>query len=289
MAIELFGNCASCVATSTWGTSAPAQGTSENWVMGTGYTSFPTASSSANPATYFYMRDPADLTNEIVQVTNVSGTTFATTRGACGTTPVAHASGATWVQVIAPGTMQNFKQASNAATSPVTVASSAAETVIATYQPVAGEVVAGTVFQAVAFGLYQWIGATRPVITWRLRWGGLTGTLLAALVTASNCPALTPTTVTAGSGFSFDVSGTAVFLSPTSVTANLNWWYAGTSLATAPLNGVTTNTSGTTPFPSQSAPVTVSGSGPLVLTFQWGASSASNSLTATAPAIYREA
>lgn len=288
MAIELFGNCASCVAGSTSGTTSPAQGATESWTMSTGYGSFPSASNSVSPITYFYIRDPADTTNEIVEVTNVAGTTFSVIRGACGTTPVAHATGATWVQVIAPGTLQNFKQASNAATSPVTVANSVTETVIATYQPVTGEVVAGTTFQAVAFGLYQWIGAARPVITWRLRWGGVSGTVLAMLETATNCPALTPTTVTAGSGFSFDVNGTVVFISTTSVTANLNWWYAGTSLVTAPLNGVTTNTNSSTGI-SQSAAVTVSGSGPLVLTFQWGTQSASNSLTATAPAIYREA
>jgi hypothetical protein len=60
---------------------------------------FPVASNSATQPTQFHISDPA-LASEIVTVTNMSGLTWTVTRGAEGTTPVAHASGFTVKQVV---------------------------------------------------------------------------------------------------------------------------------------------------------------------------------------------
>jgi hypothetical protein len=86
------------------------------------------------------------------------------------------------------------------------------------------------------------------------------------------------------------VNGTLTFLvvsggAVTSITANLNMWYTGASLTTTANNASTVNT-GTNGQASNTA-VSVSGSGPLVLTCKLG--SASSTIVATAPVIYRAA
>lgn len=266
--------------------------------MGTGYTSFPTASTSTVPNNYFYIRDPADTTNEICQVQAGGGSTTSWTvlRGACSTTPVAHASGATWVQVISPGTLQNFKQASNAATSPVTLASATAtETVLASYVPNSSDLEAGATFEVIAYGTLFW--TTHPTLQLKVYWGGsgspgsaftATGSALLSMIkTATNSPALTPTTTTAGSGFSWDLNATITLLSTTTATCNMNMWYTGATLAAAGVSATTVNTS--TAGLSVATAITVSGDGPIILTALWGTGSTSNSITATAPAIYRVA
>lgn len=87
------------------GTTAPASGTTETWTVASS-SSFPAASSSATPPTQFHV---ADITanSEIVAVTNVSGTTWTVTRGAEGTTPVAHTAGFTVFQVTTAGWLNN--------------------------------------------------------------------------------------------------------------------------------------------------------------------------------------
>lgn len=282
--LEIFANAASAViatngyngGASTAG--APSSGTTESWTMGTGSTSFPPASNSSNPTTYFYMEDVADTTHELVMVTNVSGTAFSVTRGAGGTTPVTHAAGATWVQAITPLTLQNFKQTPGATTSAVTV-STTTETALAVYSPLAADEIAGTSWEAVAFGSIQKLGgATTATLTWRLRWGwvssGTPGTAIVTLVSGTGGPALL-TTLAAGS--SFDVNGTVTMLTTTSLVANLNfWWSPSTGVVSG--NQTASNGSG----------VTVSGSGPLALTAQWSAVTNTESLTCPAPLIYRE-
>lgn len=83
------------------GTDAPAPGTSESWTVASSG-SFPPASSGAAQPTQFHVSDPA-LASEIVLVTNISGLTWTVTRGAEGTTPVAHAAGFTIKQVVTAG------------------------------------------------------------------------------------------------------------------------------------------------------------------------------------------
>lgn len=80
------------------GTDAPVSGTVETWTLAGGYT-LPAAVTSAYQ---FHAADVA-LPSEKFLVTNLSGTTATVTRGAEGTTPVAHASGFTIRQVITAG------------------------------------------------------------------------------------------------------------------------------------------------------------------------------------------
>ena len=96
MAIEVWAN--DGVATvASGGTDAPSAGTSESLTL-SGST-LPAVSSSAVPATQCYVCDPAAPSEQML-VTNISGSTATVTRGADGTTPVAHASGYTIQQVL---------------------------------------------------------------------------------------------------------------------------------------------------------------------------------------------
>lgn len=275
--VEVFANAASCIAAGSSGTTNPAAGTTESWTVSTGSTSFPVAQNTVFPSNYFFVRDPADTTNEIVLVSNNNssgspGTTWAVQRGMSGAC-VAHATGATWVQVIAPYTLGNFKQQAGAATSAVTVAATTTETLVATFQPQAGEVIGGSAWEFVAFGPII-TSATATTLTWTLRWGGLAGTSLLTLVTGTNAVAL-PTSIAAGG--SFDVNGSVTLLSATSAVANLNFF---ANKVAAQVTGVAS---------SQSATTGLTGTGPVVLTVKWGAATAGNSLTALAPAVYRMA
>lgn len=300
--IEVFTDCAACVvATNGYNggassAGAPAAGTTESWTMGAGYTTFPVASTSVVPNTYFYIRDPADTSNEMVLVTSggSSGTGWSVTRGANGVTAT-HAAGATWDQVTAALTLQNFKQASGAGTSAVST-SGATETVLASYQPVAADLEAGSAFDVIAFGpLPTNVGnTTARVLQFSLYWGGsgsvggaytsTGGVLLARLLVGTNAPAFAGTTVAAGA--SFDLNGDIVYLSSTTAHANLNAWYTNAvSLATTAANATTTNTNSSNDQ-SQAGPVTISGTGPIFLTAKWGTGQAST-LTAVAPIIRR--
>jgi hypothetical protein len=298
-ALEVFGNCSSCVATSTYGTTSPASGTTESWVMGAGYTTFPAAANNAgaapSPSTYFYIRDPADVTNEIVlvYVGGSSGTTWSVMRGALGTTPVAHSAGATWVQEISPDTLGNFKQSPGAyLTSPansVTLGTSTTETVISSYQPAAFEMNAGTVFELPLYGSIQKANGAPPTLQWKLYWGGTVttpgsavgtgGTSLLTLVTGTGGPALT-TTMAAGSSFDLDLEVTLLAVSggnPSNLAGNMNFWWSPVSTAVS--GSQTVSATGTS----------VSGAGAFILTAKWSASSSSNTLTAVAPAWRRGA
>lgn len=303
---EVFANVASCVAAAgsggTNGTSAPASGTSETWTMSTGYTSFPTASTTSTPQTYFYISDPSDTTHEIVQVTSGggTGTSWTVTRGAAGTTPVAHASGATWVQTVTHATLQNFKQAPSAVTTAATVPSnSASEIVLAVYQPTPDELVSGATWEAVAFGTLGTGTATTHAMQFALYWGGsgsvngtyTTGTPLCKILTSSNAVAMGAFT-TFATGSSFDVNGSVTWLSSTTATANMNlFWNNATNLTTAQATATATNA--TAGAASSATPVTISGSGPIYLTAKIGGASGiaqtGTTLTATAPLIYRAA
>ena len=99
MAVEIYGNQASAVITFGGGT-APAPGTTENWVAAGGAT-LPAAVAGASQ---FRVIDPA-APSEIILVTGVSGTAVAVTRGAEGTTPVAHAANFTVKQVVTAGSL----------------------------------------------------------------------------------------------------------------------------------------------------------------------------------------
>src|SRR6185437_6273528 len=82
---------------SSGGADAPAPGTTETFTVASS-SGWPAASSSANPPTGFSFAD-ANLPGEVMRCVNRSGTTWTVTRGAEGTTPVAHLGGFTIVQV----------------------------------------------------------------------------------------------------------------------------------------------------------------------------------------------
>ena len=97
MALEVFADYA-LTTVSSGGTTAPSSGSTETWTVGSS-ASFPAAVTGVSQ---FHVADPA-LPTENILVTNVSGTTWSVTRGAEGTTPVAHAGGFTVKAVVSPG------------------------------------------------------------------------------------------------------------------------------------------------------------------------------------------
>jgi hypothetical protein len=106
VAVELFANQAQTTVTSG-GTTAPAPGAQESWTV-TSSASFPAASGTAAPPTQFHILDP-QLASEIIAVTNITGSTWTVTRGAEGTTPVAHSAGFTVYQVATAGALANLR------------------------------------------------------------------------------------------------------------------------------------------------------------------------------------
>jgi len=98
--ITLFADNPSTTTTSSSGTTAPAALTTETWTV-TSSATFPVA---ATGVSQFHIADPA-LPAEIIAVTNVSGTTWSVTRG---TTPIAHATGATFYQVVSAGDLTSL-------------------------------------------------------------------------------------------------------------------------------------------------------------------------------------
>ena len=273
MALTNFANNAHFTAAGSNGTTSPTTGTQETWTAQT-WPSGLVASTTAIPATLFHIADPAQPT-EIITVTDT--TNKYVIRGAEGTTPVAHATGATYYQIITAGDLLAMKQASGAITSPVTLSNSTTEMVVATYQPITGEINAGTTFELIATGTMGTAQTTSiATLTWALKWGGTGGTTILSMVTGTNCPALVSAIAT---GSSFDVNGTVEFIDTTHAIGNLNFWWQKT---TTTYSGVASNGSA----------ITLSGSGPLVLTAKWSlttTSSVVNVLTAPAPLTYRAA
>lgn len=111
MAVEIFSANLATTTVSSGGTDAPSSGTSQSWTVMSS-TGFPSASSGASPQTQFHIADPAQP-SEMLAVTNVSGTTWTVTRGAEGTTPIAHAGGFTVYQVVTAGGLGSFLKAGN--------------------------------------------------------------------------------------------------------------------------------------------------------------------------------
>ena len=266
----------------TGGTAALSQGAAEAWTVGSG-ASFPVAATSTFPATFFMVADTAS-TSEIICVTVASTASpwvWNVTRGAEGTTPVTHATGFTVQQVVTAGSLTNFKQASNAEITPVTVGNTTASITVATYTPILSDIEAGASFEIIAFGPYAVSTGARPVLTWSVLWGAVT---VASLKSGTNAPAFI---TTVGAGASFDVNGTLALLSSTQATCNINWWYVNGALTVTGSNATTANNgSGST---ASSTPVNISGDGPITLTAQWSTASTSDTLTVVSPLIYRAA
>jgi hypothetical protein len=263
------------------GTDAPASGTAEQWTVSSGVT-FPIASTSTTPATYFLIADTA-VTSEIIAVTvatTASPWVWNVTRGAESTTPQSHASNFTVQQVVSAGSLQNFKQATSANTAPTTITNTTAETIIASYNPVTADLIPGTTFEAVAYGPFMRNGGTHAQTTgdpvFRFRWGSVTGTVLMTCSPGLSGNIL-PTTLAAGS--SFDVNGTVTLLSASTAVSNLNifWSGSGTSATTGSGQVAASSLTGTA----------ISGSGPLLLTMSWSSASANFAMTVLTSIIYR--
>lgn len=105
---ELFANQAQTTV-SSGGTTAPSSGTSETWTVASS-SGFPAASSTATPATFFRVTDRIASSEKMI-VTNVSGTTWTVTRGAEGTSTVAHSSGFTVENIVTAAALNGFSQA----------------------------------------------------------------------------------------------------------------------------------------------------------------------------------
>lgn len=109
MPVAFFNNPSATV--TSGGTTAPSPGTTENWTVSS-VTGFPT---SLSGGATFCLVDSA-LTTEKVQVNTITGSgpyTFGVTRGAEGTTPVAHTSGFTVQEVVTGGQFGLFSQTFN--------------------------------------------------------------------------------------------------------------------------------------------------------------------------------
>jgi hypothetical protein len=108
MAEEVFSNDAQTVV-SSGGTSAPAGGTPETWTVASPG-AFPVVASAAARPTTFHVADTA-LPAEIIAVTDTSGVTWTVTRGAEGSTPIAHSPGFIVKQAITAGVLANLPDA----------------------------------------------------------------------------------------------------------------------------------------------------------------------------------
>lgn len=303
--IEVFGNQPVATITGSLNNTDSTDTLSASWVSGL---TWPVASTSAVPNTFFRIVDQA-ANSEVMLVTSaaggagpVSGQSWTVTRGYEGTAKVTHAAGWTAQQVISAGTLQQFKQASTAGTSPVTITTSTTETVLANYQPVTADLAAGTTFAVVAYGpLTAHGGSARGTLAFNLYWGGSgaagaaftsTGsTLIGSLKTGSNAPPFAATTVIAGASFDVWAEVTVQAASAGSVSSvhcNMNTnLAAGAALTTATLVGSCADVTASGGA-SGSGPISVTaGTGPLILTAVWTANYTVYGLTAVAPEIYR--
>lgn len=167
MALELFAN-NPATAVLSGGSDAPAAGTSETWTVSNG-SAFPSASSTASPATQFHVADEA-LAGEIVAVMNVAGNNWTVTRGAEGTVPAAHASGFTVTQVVSAGAFSALAQTSQMTTA-IAAETSRAEAAEAAKVTLGGDLggtasapvvskIQGTVIQAPSGSSTQFLNAT---------------------------------------------------------------------------------------------------------------------------------
>lgn len=101
MPVETYANLCSTTVLSG-GTTAPSSGTTETWQVNSSAGFI--ASSSATPPTQLHIVDTAPgYGSEIVECTNISGTTWLVVRGAEGTTPISHVPGFGIQQVVTAG------------------------------------------------------------------------------------------------------------------------------------------------------------------------------------------
>jgi hypothetical protein len=88
MAVEVFANDATATVTAG-GSTTPSAGTVESWTLSS--STMPAASASSVPPAFCYVADQATGAEpEKILITDITGSTATVTRGADGTTPIAH-------------------------------------------------------------------------------------------------------------------------------------------------------------------------------------------------------
>jgi hypothetical protein len=109
VALEVWANDGAATVTAG-GTTAPAAGTVESWTL-SGST-LPAVSGSATPPTQCYVADTATgVEPEKILITNISGSTATVTRGADGTSPVAHSTPFTIENVVTRASLEALQSA----------------------------------------------------------------------------------------------------------------------------------------------------------------------------------
>lgn len=157
--------------------------------------------------------------------------------------------------------------------STTTVANSTAETILHTLSIPAGDALVGTAYRMRLFGLATWPVTTVPTITFRLRLGGGSGAVVATVTVT--CPATAGTS----KGWTIDAD-----LTVTAVGASANWRGSmdiANSIATAVQDRADASGAGVTRSSLQANDV--------VVTAQWSAASASNSMSCTGAYASRQA
>ena len=113
MALTVFANNASLATTSTSGTTAPVAGTTETWSVAALSSLWPVLATSQQMTIQDATGGASvNQQSEIILVTSCGGpgsTSISVTRGVEGTTPVAHASGSTFLNTITAGATNNFR------------------------------------------------------------------------------------------------------------------------------------------------------------------------------------
>jgi hypothetical protein len=165
------------------------------------------------------------------------------------------------------------QQSNYAATSAVTVATSAAITSLGSMSVPGGEPVPGAKYRVTAHGQFS-IASAAPATTYicDLRWGGTAGTLLTSLssVAVATSPLLPATT--ALTSVPILIEGEVEFRTASTVEAWLRMtWQNSTTAATAAAVSLASTVTAVT--------VTVSSAQLLSLDWTWGTSSASNTIT----------
>lgn len=271
---EQFGNQPTGTVTSGGTTNS----TSDNAFTVTATDSWPAASTTPNPDTVFRITDQAN-TSEIMLVTAApggsgSGQSWTVTRGAEGTTPIAHAANWTCVQLVTEGTLNLFSQnASQAGSSLLTANDTATATTLVSWNPPPSDApAAGIAYEIIAFGTlgtFTSTTATDLELTWTLAWNGTT---LCSMESNVNQPALGSSIASGG----WWLEAAVICLSGTSLVGGMN--FITHKSTTAAYQMVTASDDGS----SAMAGITVSGAtGPLTLAAKWNAAQATNVLTGT--------
>jgi len=191
VAVEVFANDGAATVASG-GATTPVAGTVESWTLGS--STLPAVSSSATPPTWCYITDQANDAEKML-VTNISGSTATVTRGADGTTPIAHASGFTVNQVATRASLTALQSPAwlNAATWFGADPAGAADSTTAIQNALNAAGTGGVVY--LPAGTYKLTAALTMTSGVTLRGAGPAATILYQTGTAANGITIAATTI----------------------------------------------------------------------------------------------